>query len=117
MVISDIFEIIWLLFVFYENRLYLYKEFVDTGLLSLLGIEKFQEILGINYKNRCYNCLSPGLSVVFVIDDTESMGGEIREATHYSIDIVNQANLLGSNGPSNFILSTINDPGITETKT
>lgn len=96
---------------------YLYNELEGTGLLSILGIEKFQEILGMDYKDRCYSCLGRGLSVVFVIDDTESMGGELIEATQYSVDIVNQAILLGSNGPSNFILSTINDPGITKTKT
>lgn len=85
---------------------------VGTGLLSVLGIEKFKEVMGMSYKNPCYNCLAPGLSVVFVIDDTGSMSGEIREATQHSIDIVNAANQLGSNGPSNFILSTFNDPGI-----
>lgn len=81
-----------------------------TGLLSVLGIEKFKEVMGMSYKNPCYNCLAPGLSVVFVIDDTGSMSGEIMQATQHSIDIVNQAKLLGSNGPSNFILSTFNDP-------
>lgn len=85
----------------------------DTGLLSVLGLDKFKELLGMNYKNPCYNCLAPGLSVVFVIDDTGSMSGEIREATQISIDIVNQAKFLGSNGPSNFILSTFNDPSMT----
>lgn len=85
---------------------------VGTGLLSVLGIEKFKEVMGMSYKNPCYNCLASGLSVVFVIDDTGSMSGEIREATQHSIDIVNAANQLGSNGPSNFILSTFNDPGI-----
>ncbi|XP_061188708.1 uncharacterized protein LOC133196872 [Saccostrea echinata] len=84
-----------------------------TGLLSILGIDRFKEMLGMTYKNPCYNCLAPGLSVVFVIDDTGSMSGEIREATQHSIDIVNQASLLGSNGPSNYILSTFNDPDTT----
>lgn len=65
----------------------------------------------MSYKDPCYNCLGPGLSVVFVIDDTGSMGEEIREAAQHSIDIVNQAKILGSNGPSNYILSTFNDPG------
>lgn len=68
----------------------------------------------MNYKNPCYNCLSPGLSVVFVIDDTGSMSVEINNATAYSVDIVNQANALGSNGPSNFILSIFNDPGLSK---
>lgn len=93
---------------------YLYNEFEGTGLLAILGIEKFQDLLGMHYKDQC---LGPGLSVVFVIDDTESMGLELIQATQYSVGIVNQAILLGSNGPSNFILSTINDPGITKTKT
>ena len=65
----------------------------------------------MNYKKPCYDCLAPGLSVVIVMDDTGSMSGEIREATQHSIDIVNQAKLLGVNGPSNYVLSTFNDPG------
>nr|XP_022340887.1 von Willebrand factor A domain-containing protein 7-like [Crassostrea virginica] len=88
-----------------------------TGLLSILGVKKFTEILGMNYKKPCYDCLAPGLSVVIVMDDTGSMSGEIREATQHSIDIVNQAKLLGVNGPSNYVLSTFNDPDTTIRKT
>lgn len=65
----------------------------------------------MHYRNPCYNCLAPGLSVVFVIDDTGSMGEEIRETAMHSVDIVNQALLLGNKGPNNYILSTFNDPG------
>lgn len=87
---------------------------LGTGLLSILGLSKFKEVFGMAYKNPCYNCLAPGLSVVFVIDDTGSMSEEIGSATKVSVDIVNQASLLGPNGPSNYILSTFNDPGIAE---
>ena len=81
-----------------------------TGLLSILGVKKFTEILGMTYKNPCYDCLAPGLSVVIVMDDTGSMSGEIREASEHSVDIVNQAIFLGDHGPSNYVLSTFNDP-------
>lgn len=53
--------------------------------------------------------------MVFVIDDTGSMSDDIMEATKHSIDIVNWAKLKGSNGPSNYILSIFNDPGISKT--
>lgn len=81
-----------------------------TGLLSILGIDKFTKILGMDYKNPCYNCLAPGLSVVFVMDDTGSMGDVIKDATRQIVNIVNQVQLLGVNGPSNYVLSTFNDP-------
>ena len=84
-----------------------------TGLLSILGIDKFTKTLGMDYKNPCYDCLAPGLSVVFVMDDTGSMGDEIKEATRQIVNIVNQVKLLGVNGPSNYVLSTFNDPGTT----
>lgn len=71
----------------------------------------------MSYENPCYNCLAPGLSVVFVIDDTGSMSLEIHNATHYSVQIVTQAKVLGSNGPSNYILSTFNDPGLSKNST
>ena len=84
-----------------------------TGLLSILGIDRFTKTLGMDYKNPCYDCLAPGLSVVFVMDDTGSMGDEIKEATRQIVNIVNQVQLLGVKGPSNYVLSTFNDPGTT----
>ncbi|XP_062590451.1 von Willebrand factor A domain-containing protein 7-like [Saccostrea cucullata] len=80
----------------------------DTGLLSIIGLDKTLSLLGMDYKNPCYSCLSPSLSVVFVIDDTGSMSQEILETSTRSISIVNQAQT--STAPFNYILSTFNDP-------
>lgn len=83
-------------FYFYFN--------VGTGLLHILGIDKFKELLGMTYKKPCYNCLAQGLSVILVIDGTGSVSGEIRAATRNSIDV----NQLESNGSSQYFLSLTN---------
>lgn len=83
-------------FYFYFN--------VGTGLLHILGIDKFKELLGMTYKKPCYNSLAQGLSVILVIDGTGSVSGEIRAATRNSIDV----NQLESNGSSQYFLSLTN---------
>lgn len=50
---------------------------VGIGFFFVLGIEKFKEVMGMSYKNFCYNCFVLGLFVVFVIDDMGFMSGEI----------------------------------------
>lgn len=71
-------------------------------------------ILGLDYRQRCYNCLSPALSVVFVtddaIDDSGSMSGQLQEAFRHSVAIVNQARV--STAPFNYILSTTGNKGL-----
>lgn len=67
-------------------------------------------ILGLDYRQRCYNCLSPALSVVFVIDDAGSVSGQLQEAFRHSVAIVNQARV--STAPFNYILSTTGNKGL-----
>lgn len=50
---------------------------VGIGFFFVLGIDKFKEVMGMSYKNFCYNCFVLGLFVVFVIDDMGFMSGEI----------------------------------------
>lgn len=67
-------------------------------------------ILGLDYRQRCYNCLSPALSVVFVIDDAGSVSGQLQEASKHSVAVVNQARV--STAPFNYILSTTGNKGL-----
>lgn len=76
----------------------------DTGLLYQIGLEQTTGLLGLDYRQHCYNCLSPALSVVFVIDDAGSVSGQLQEAFRHSVAIVNQARV--STAPFNYILST-----------
>lgn len=85
---------------------------LDTGLLSVLGLNTFKELLGINYINPCYNCFTRSQSLGFVVDDKGSMNGDIKDAAQRSIEIVNHAVLVGSNGTSDYVLSTFNDSGL-----
>lgn len=88
--------------------------FADTGLLYQIGLEQTMGILGLDYRQRCYNCLSPALSVVFVIDDViedaGSVSGQLQEAFRHSVAIVNQARV--STAPFNYILSTTGNKGL-----
>lgn len=81
----------------------------DTGLLYQIGLDQTMGLLGLDYRQRCYNCLSPALSVVFVIDDViddaGSVSGQLQEAYKRSVAIVNQARV--STAPFNYILSTV----------
>lgn len=76
-----------------------------TGLLHILGLDKFKELLGMTYKKPCYNCLAQGLSVIVVLDGTGSVSGEIRAATRNSID----ANHLESNIKDRTVLESLSD--------
>lgn len=71
-------------------------------------------LLGLDYRQRCYNCLSHALSVVFVIDDViddaGSVSGQLQEAYKRSVAIVNQARV--STAPFNYILSTVGNKGL-----
>lgn len=53
--------------------------FADTGLLYQIGLEQTTGLLGLDYRQHCYNCLSPALSVVFVIDDAGSVSGQLQQ--------------------------------------
>lgn len=86
--------------MFINQPVYIYFG-VGTGLLHILGLDKFKELLGMTYKKPCYNCLAQGLSVIVVLDGTGSVRGEIRAATRNSID----ANHLESNSSSHYFLS------------
>lgn len=57
----------------------------------------------------CYNCYQASFSLVFVIDDTGSMGDDIRQVLTQAVDIVNKGDF--SNPLANYILVTFNDPG------
>lgn len=87
--------------------------FADTGLLTQIGLGQTMGLLGLDYRQHCYNCLSPALSVVFVIDDViddaGSVSGQLQEAYKRSVAIVNQARV--STAPFNYILSTVGDKG------
>lgn len=84
--------------------------FADTGLLYQIGLEQTTGLLGLDYRQHCYNCLSPALSVVFVIDDAGSVSGQLQEAFRHSVAIVNQARV--STAPFNYILSTTGNKGL-----
>lgn len=84
--------------------------FADTGLLYQIGLEQTIGLLGLDYRQHCYNCLSPALSVVFVIDDAGSVSGQLQEAFRHSVAIVNQARV--STAPFNYILSTTGNKGL-----
>lgn len=79
-----------------------------------IGLEQTTGLLGLDYRQHCYNCLSPALSVVFVIDDAiddaGSVSGQLQEAFRHSVAIVNQARV--STAPFNYILSTTGNKGL-----
>lgn len=73
---------VWLIFIFIEKKIFRWVFcyiIVGIGFFFVLGIEKFKEVMGMSYKNLCYNCFVLGLFVVFVIDDIGFMSGEIME--------------------------------------
>lgn len=82
-----------------KHVFYLYFN-VGTGLLHIIGIDKFKELLGMTYKKPCYNCLAQGLSVILVTDGAGSISREIRATTRSKID----ANQHESNGSSYYFL-------------
>lgn len=82
-----------------KHVFYLYFN-VGTGLLHIIGIDKFKELLGMTYKKLCYNCLAQGLSVVLVMDGAGSVSRETRATTRSNID----ANQHESSGSSYYFL-------------
>lgn len=82
-----------------KHVFYLYFN-VGTGLLHIIGIDKFKELLGMTYKKPCYNCLAQGLSVILVMDGAGSVSRETRATTRSNID----ANQHEFNGSSYYFL-------------
>ena len=76
--------------------------------VTMLGKKNFGDLFGIN--PPCVQCNDPSLSIVFVVDDTSSMGGEIASVKTEILRIVNNA-VYTSREPADYVLSTFNDPG------
>ncbi|KAL4228607.1 Von Willebrand factor A [Mactra antiquata] len=71
-----------------------------TGLRTVVGDDKFQDLLQIR----------AGKSLVFVIDTTGSMGKDIAAVQNKTAEIVRETQGT-ANAPYNYILVTFNDPG------
>lgn len=82
-----------------KHVFYLYFN-VGTGLLHIIGIDKFKELLGMTHKKLCYNCLAQGLSVILIMDGAGSVSRETRATTRSNID----ANQRESSGSSYYFL-------------
>ena len=63
----------------------------------------------MDYRDPCYDCLAPSLSLVFVIDITGPVYN-VMQAKKYSVAMVNQA--LTSSAPFNYILSAYSHTGL-----
>ncbi|XP_078335822.1 uncharacterized protein LOC111136199 isoform X3 [Crassostrea virginica] len=80
----------------------------DTGLLYQIGLNKTLGLLGMDYRDPCYDCLASSLSLVFVIDLTGPVYN-VMQAKKYSVTMVNQA--LTSSAPFNYVLSAYSHTG------
>lgn len=74
-----------------------------------IGLNKTLGLLGMDYRDPCYNCLAPSLSLVFVIDLTGPVYN-VMQAKKYSVAMVNQA--LTSSAPFNYVLSAYSHTGL-----
>ena len=59
----------------FYNKIFCFSA-LDTGLLTILGIHKFTELLGLRSKSTC---MTPGLLTAVVMDDEASMDRTIRD--------------------------------------
>ncbi|KAK3083786.1 hypothetical protein FSP39_003208 [Pinctada imbricata] len=87
-----------------------------TGLLDQIGPDAFNKLLQMHYEEPCYQCFTPDKSLVFVIDNTGSMGDDIYEVRKKAIEIVTFSQSSATK-PFNYILATFNDPDTTLTVT
>lgn len=74
-----------------------------------IGLNKTLGLLGMDYRDPCYDCLAPYLSLVFVIDITGPVYN-VMQAKKYSVAMVNQA--LTSSAPFSYILSVYSHTGL-----